>query len=104
MRCIRMFRRVNNQPGIHKILKFMLLLSIYLWLISPFDKPSGSWFIISLTSMGELVWYFWKLHISNFLKHLKTLLKSFSFYSASFFPKDTESMEGNSAQIVKVET
>ena len=50
--CIMMFRWINTQPGIHKLWHWCShYQDIYDW-ISPFNKPSGLWFILTQQSMG----------------------------------------------------
>ena len=77
-----MFRRVNKQPGIQKILNlYGPYQDIYDW-ISPLNKRSG---IYSNTAVYGEKWelYVWSLAYLRFLKHLILLLRCISF-RASF--------------------
>ena len=84
-----MSRRVNKQPGIQRFWNLCCYYqNIYDW-ISQFNKPSGSWFILTLQSMGKWVCFSSNLHIFTFLKHLIMLwsvifFQGFiNFYTAS---------------------
>ena len=101
--CIMMFRRVNKQPG--NIQKFRNLCcydqDIYDW-ISPFNKPSGSWFILILHTvyMGK-----WKMVflVTCIFSLFEALYNAFEFevqiFRASFLHPitDTDSMQGHAA-------
>ena len=86
--CIMMFRRVNKQPGMQKFWELCCYYQdIYNWM-SPFNKPSCSWFILTLQAIGgNECGISGHLHIFTSLKHLIMLLKcSFSglhFYTLS---------------------
>ena len=52
--CMMMFRRVNKQPGMQRFWHLCCYYQdIYDW-ISPFNKPYGTWSILTLQSMGEI--------------------------------------------------
>ena len=100
--CILMLRRVNKQPWIHIYWNLCCYYQdIYDW-ISPFNKPSGSWFILALYSLwGKLVWHFWSFAYFHFFGALKKLFE-LQFLSGALFShpvKDTDSMQGHAAQI-----
>ena len=51
--CIMMFRSINKQPGIHNLWKLWCYYQYFYDWISPINILSGSWFILTLQSMGE---------------------------------------------------
>ena len=95
--------QINKQPRIQKFWNFSCYYEdIYDW-ISPFNKPSGSWFILTLQSIGEMSMVFPVTCLFSLfwvLKHLMMLLK-YNFFRASFLHliKDSDNMEGHTAQI-----
>ena len=80
-----MFIWINKQPGIQKIWNGCShYKDIYHYWISPVNKSSDLWFILSQQSMGgNECGKSGRLHIFTYLKHLLMLFKC-KFFRASF--------------------
>ena len=90
--CIMMFRWIYKQPGIQNFGRKINshYQDIYDW-ISPFHKPSGSWFILTQQSMGGNE-HGKSGHLSIFthMKHLKPQ-DSFGEFDNFFLDRSSES-------------
>ena len=96
--CIMMFKWINKHPGIQKFWNWCShYQEIYDW-ISPFNIPSGLWFILTQQSMGGDYGKSGNLSVFTVLKHLMLPLKC-SFFRASLLHliEDTDSMQGDVA-------
>ena len=105
--CMMIFRGTNKEPGIQKFWNLCCYhASIHLWLNITIQKPSGSWFILTLQSMGEISILFLVTCIfSLFWSTLIMMLLKCNFFRASFLHPitDTDSTQGHAAQILKSE-